>query len=138
MARFNFGRGHHDSKLEANIAVNRSSRSEYNFGDLYDTASASVNVKDSLDSPPKGQSRSSQERSALPHVEHSIQEPKVMTHQNFIMADAAPISPTMPTIRDQVFVSYSHRDAEWLKRLQIMLMPLIRGGTIDLWDDTRI
>jgi internalin A len=40
--------------------------------------------------------------------------------------------------RDQVFVSYSHRDAKWLDRLNIHLKPLIRQGTIDLWADTRI
>ncbi|MGI0494439.1 leucine-rich repeat domain-containing protein [Alkalinema pantanalense CENA528] len=38
----------------------------------------------------------------------------------------------------KIFVSYSHEDAEWLKKLQIHLKPLTRKGTIDLWDDTRI
>ena len=37
-----------------------------------------------------------------------------------------------------VFVSYSHQDKKWLKRLQIHLKPLVRAGDIDLWDDTRI
>ncbi len=40
--------------------------------------------------------------------------------------------------RDKVFISYSHRDKRWLTRLQKMLKPLIRGGTIDLWADTEI
>ncbi|MGH8068553.1 MAG: TIR domain-containing protein [Candidatus Entotheonellia bacterium] len=40
--------------------------------------------------------------------------------------------------RTQVFISYSHEDVEWLRRLQIMLSPLTRNQTIDLWDDTKI
>jgi hypothetical protein len=40
--------------------------------------------------------------------------------------------------RTHVFVSYSHQDAEWLKRLQIHLKPLIRQGALELWDDSRI
>jgi TIR domain len=35
-------------------------------------------------------------------------------------------------------MSYSHEDAEWLRRLQIMLRPLTRNHTITLWDDTQI
>jgi formylglycine-generating enzyme required for sulfatase activity len=40
--------------------------------------------------------------------------------------------------RTQVFISYSHEDAEWLKRLQIMLRPATRTQTITVWDDTQI
>jgi nucleoside phosphorylase len=46
--------------------------------------------------------------------------------------------PMLPSIRDQVFVSYSHSDSEWLKKLQTMLKPLIRNKTITIWDDTQI
>ncbi len=38
----------------------------------------------------------------------------------------------------RIFVSYSHQDARWLKRLQVHLKPLAREGTVDVWDDTRI
>jgi class 3 adenylate cyclase/tetratricopeptide (TPR) repeat protein len=41
-------------------------------------------------------------------------------------------------IRDRVFISYSHKDEEWLARLQTMIKPLIRAGEVLLWDDTMI
>ncbi len=40
--------------------------------------------------------------------------------------------------RTHIFVSYSHKDIKWLKRLQIHLSPLAREGKLDLWDDTLI
>jgi formylglycine-generating enzyme required for sulfatase activity len=40
--------------------------------------------------------------------------------------------------RDQIFISYSHTDSDWLKRLQIMLVPVQRQGILDVWVDTRI
>jgi hypothetical protein len=40
--------------------------------------------------------------------------------------------------RHDVFVSYSHEDAEWLKRLQTHLKPYVRGGKMNPWDDTRL
>src|SRR6185436_468297 len=40
--------------------------------------------------------------------------------------------------RTQIFVSYSHKDEEWLKRLRVHLTPLERSYGVDIWDDTRI
>lgn len=39
--------------------------------------------------------------------------------------------------QDQVFISYSHKDREWLERLQMMLKPLVRKN-LAVWDDTKI
>ncbi len=44
----------------------------------------------------------------------------------------------MSGTRATVFVSYSHRDREWLERLDIHLRPLQLGGELELWDDRRI
>jgi tetratricopeptide (TPR) repeat protein len=41
-------------------------------------------------------------------------------------------------MRDQVFISYSHRDSSWLERLQVYLAPIERRGGIRRWDDTLI
>jgi len=40
--------------------------------------------------------------------------------------------------RDQVFISYSHKDREWLERLQTMLSPLMRNNSVSVWNDTNI
>ena len=40
--------------------------------------------------------------------------------------------------RDQVFISYSHKDKGWLEKLQTHLTPLQRDGTISVWADTAI
>ncbi len=40
--------------------------------------------------------------------------------------------------RNQVFISYSHKDKKWLEKLQTMLIPLMRKQTISVWDDTKI
>jgi hypothetical protein len=40
--------------------------------------------------------------------------------------------------RIDVFVSYSHADAAWLKRVEAHLKPLVRDEQIELWDDSRI
>jgi hypothetical protein len=46
---------------------------------------------------------------------------------------------TMPQCtRDNVFVSYSHKDKKWLEKLQTMLKPMVRNDSISVWDDTKI
>jgi hypothetical protein len=41
-------------------------------------------------------------------------------------------------IRSKIFVSYSHDDERWLKRLRVHLKPLERMANIETWDDTQI
>ena len=45
---------------------------------------------------------------------------------------------TAQPVRDQVFISYSHKDTEWLEKLQTMLAPLKRSRKISVWADTEI
>jgi hypothetical protein len=40
--------------------------------------------------------------------------------------------------RSKIFVSYSHKNKDWLARLQTMLKPLVRGNVISVWDDRQI
>ena len=49
-------------------------------------------------------------------------------------------TPTPPAVvvRDQIFISYSHSDRDWLKRLQVFLTPAFRAGRLKPWDDTSI
>jgi len=43
-----------------------------------------------------------------------------------------------PHKRTKVFISYSHQDSDWLKRLRIHLKSLEREYDIAVWDDTKI
>jgi len=45
---------------------------------------------------------------------------------------------TPPPERDQLFISYSHVDREWVVRLQTMIRPLVRSHGLRLWDDSQI
>lgn len=40
--------------------------------------------------------------------------------------------------RDQVFISYSHKDKRWLSELLTMLSPRVRKEMINIWVDTKI
>jgi hypothetical protein len=40
--------------------------------------------------------------------------------------------------RDQVFISYSHKDEEWLGKLRTMLKPMVRNKIVSVWEDTKI
>ncbi|MBD2511814.1 leucine-rich repeat domain-containing protein [Nostoc muscorum FACHB-395] len=61
-----------------------------------------------------------------------------------LIDDVLPTPPNLqipmsePVIRNQVFVSYSHQDQEWLTKLQKHLKPIIRNQKLLVWDDTKI
>jgi hypothetical protein len=40
--------------------------------------------------------------------------------------------------RNEIFISYSHKDKRWLDEILITLKPLTRKRKIDVWDDTKI
>jgi hypothetical protein len=70
----------------------------------------------------------------LPFFERFAQQaPRVAAHELPAAAAARP----QPT-PDRVFISYAHRDAEWLERLQTMLKPLVRTSGNTVWDDRAI
>ncbi len=64
----------------------------------------------------------------------------VEQRRRFIEAimEANDILCSTPRARKQLFISYSHKDEKWLKRLQVHLKPLERLGTVVRWDDTMI
>nr|WP_281719847.1 macro domain-containing protein [Nitrosomonas nitrosa] len=66
--------------------------------------------------------------------EFAARTPRVAAHES------VPPSPSDQgaLAQQHVFVSYSHKDKVWLKRLQDMLKPLVRQGTVSLWSDTDI
>lgn len=42
------------------------------------------------------------------------------------------------SVTKPIFISYSHKDAEWLKKLKQFLLPLENKNMIRVWDDTEI
>ncbi len=52
--------------------------------------------------------------------------------------DASTPMGEVSNLRDQVFISYSHKNKDWLDRLQTMLKPLVRKNGIAVWEDNQI
>ena len=48
-----------------------------------------------------------------------------------------PVAPARES-RNDVFVSYSHKDRNWLDKLQVHLSPYVRTGAVTIWDDTKL
>src|SRR4051794_18748876 len=41
-------------------------------------------------------------------------------------------------MRDQVFISYNHRDREWMDKFHAHLSVIQRAGRLDIWSDEKI
>jgi len=41
------------------------------------------------------------------------------------------------SFRKGVFISYSHKDLIWLKKLKVALAPLMQGEKLEVWDDKK-
>lgn len=52
----------------------------------------------------------------------------------FLLHFAAPVI----ELTKPIFISYSHKDTEWLDKFKKFLLPLERQGLIRVWDDTEI
>jgi WD40 repeat protein len=61
----------------------------------------------------------------------------LLTHERQLIIKTEESNPLPQPTRDQVFISYSHKDKEWLEKLQTMLKPLVRKK-LAVWDDTKI
>lgn len=48
------------------------------------------------------------------------------------------VKPEMRSVRDRVFISYSHKDKKWLDELQGHLEPYRRNGLVTAWSDESI
>ena len=66
--------------------------------------------------------------------EFAARVPRVAAHK----ASAQASTTEADAVREHVFISYSHQDNAWLKRLQAMLQPLLRKNSIALSSDTGI
>lgn len=58
--------------------------------------------------------------------------------RNWFLDGARDPTPMTPPTRDQIFISYSHKDSKWLEKLEKHLKPRIRNGKLDVWNDKRI
>ncbi|MDZ8104769.1 MAG: COR domain-containing protein [Nostoc sp. DedQUE12a] len=56
----------------------------------------------------------------------------------FLTSQNPQILMSEPITRNQVFISYSHQDQQWLTKLQKHLKPMIRNQSLIAWDDSKI
>ena len=75
-------------------------------------------------------------------TQQQITEFKKRLHDSIVYAFENPsefsVRPTTKTEINSVFISYSHKDTDFLNRLLVHLQPLQNEGLIDFWVDTKI
>jgi TIR domain len=54
------------------------------------------------------------------------------------VASVSPDSVLLPSPRNDIFISYSHKDTRWLQKLSLFFAPLVRQEKIHPWSDTQI
>ena len=69
----------------------------------------------------------------LAHIARS-ENPRALLENSIKESSMSLQEKTKPSI----FVSYSHKDSEWLNRLQVHMKPFELKGLISPWDDTKI
>lgn len=69
-----------------------------------------------------------------------IDDPQLIFYLNYTSETqiAELVGKTEQIIKDKVFISYSHKDTDYMERLMVHLKPMIRDEDIDIWVDTRI
>lgn len=75
----------------------------------------------------------------LYHIE--FDNPVVLDQLEKLQEDASMLDSqvvSFPSIRTEIFISYSHQDKKWLDKLLTMLKPLERQELIKTWSDTLI
>ncbi len=81
---------------------------------------------------------------AIKHQDRIVTEMLVTIPSKAISANmerASSFSPDpviLPSLRNDIFISYSHKDKKWLEKLSLSLAPLVRQGKIHLWSDAQI
>jgi len=69
-----------------------------------------------------------------------IDDPQLIFYLNYTSEAqiAGLVGKTEQVIKDKVFISYSHKDKDYMDRMMVHLKPMIRDEDMDIWVDTRI
>jgi internalin A len=80
----------------------------------------------------------------IKHQDRIVTEMLLSTPDNVITENTERILPLSPdtitssTLRDCIFISYSHNDEKWLHELSLFFSPLVRQEKIHPWSDALI